>query len=91
MSEPIEDTSLSDGPDAAGAADMPESLANAVAAAAADQAALRSSQLATIFAETGTLASAIPGYRPRAAQEKMSEAVANAIANNDTVIKIGRA
>ncbi|HBD37884.1 MAG TPA: helicase, partial [Cupriavidus sp.] len=86
MSEPIEDTSLSDGPDAAGAADMPESLANAVAAAAADQAALRSSQLATIFAETGTLASAIPGYRPRAAQEKMSEAVANAIADNDTVI-----
>ncbi len=65
---------------------MPESLANAVAAAAADQAALRSSQLATIFAETGTLASAIPGYRPRAAQEKMSEAVANAIADNDTVI-----
>jgi ATP-dependent DNA helicase DinG len=63
-----------------------ESLANAVAAAAADQAALRSSQLATIFAETGTLASAIPGYRPRAAQEKMSEAVANAIADNDTVI-----
>ncbi|AVA33460.1 ATP-dependent DNA helicase DinG [Cupriavidus metallidurans] len=86
MSEPIEDTSLSDGPNVAGAADMPESLANAVAAAAADQAALRSSQLATIFAETGTLASAIPGYRPRAAQEKMSEAVANAIADNDTVI-----
>lgn len=86
MSEPIEDTSLSDGPNVAGAADMPESLANAVAAAAADQAALRSSQLATIFAETGTLASAIPGYRPRAAQEKMSEDVANAIADNDTVI-----
>jgi ATP-dependent DNA helicase DinG len=86
LSEPIEDTSLSDGPNVAGAADMPESLANAVAAAAADQAALRSSQLATIFAETGTLASAIPGYRPRAAQEKMSEAVANAIADNDTVI-----
>nr|WP_315597821.1 ATP-dependent DNA helicase [uncultured Cupriavidus sp.] len=61
-------------------------MGEVVAAASASQAASQSAQLATMFAETGTLATAIPGYRPRAAQQKMAEAVANAISQNDTVI-----
>ena len=44
------------------------------------------SELATIFAETGTLAQGIPGYRPRHAQQQMAEAVAGAIERSDTVI-----
>ncbi|WP_092317183.1 ATP-dependent DNA helicase [Cupriavidus alkaliphilus] len=52
----------------------------------ADAAASRGAELATIFADTGTLAQAIPGYRPRASQHKMAEAVAGAIAQNDAVI-----
>lgn len=55
-------------------------------AAPADAAASRGVELATIFADTGTLAQAIPGYRPRASQHKMAEAVAGAIAQNDAVI-----
>ncbi|WP_265918828.1 ATP-dependent DNA helicase [Cupriavidus nantongensis] len=55
-------------------------------AAQADAAASRGAELATIFADTGTLAQAIPGYRPRASQHKMAEAVAGAIAQNDSVI-----
>ncbi|MES2008850.1 MAG: ATP-dependent DNA helicase [Pseudomonadota bacterium] len=42
--------------------------------------------MATIFAETGTLATGIEGYRPRAAQEQMAAAVAGAIERADTVI-----
>ncbi|MBF6989727.1 ATP-dependent DNA helicase [Cupriavidus sp. IK-TO18] len=57
-----------------------------VAASAMDAAASRSAELGTIFADTGTLAQAIPGYRPRASQHKMADAVAEAIASNDTVI-----
>ncbi|WP_432259917.1 ATP-dependent DNA helicase [Cupriavidus sp. TMH.W2] len=52
----------------------------------ADAGASRGAELATIFADTGTLAQAIPGYRPRASQHKMAEAVADAIAQNDAVI-----
>ncbi|QQX85710.1 ATP-dependent DNA helicase [Cupriavidus necator] len=52
----------------------------------ADDGASRGAELATIFADTGTLAQAIPGYRPRASQHKMAEAVADAIAQNDSVI-----
>ncbi len=44
------------------------------------------SELAKIFADTGTLAQGIPGYRPRDAQQKMAEAVAGAIERSDTVI-----
>jgi len=87
LSDPIEDASPSaDRSEAADVAEAPASLADAVAATAADQAAAMSSQLATMFADTGTLAKAIPGYRPRASQHKMAEAVANAIVENDTVI-----
>ncbi|WP_354685826.1 ATP-dependent DNA helicase [Cupriavidus necator] len=76
--EPSDDVSLSD---ANGAnADAPAH------AAPADAGASRSAELATIFADTGTLAQAIPGYRPRASQHKMAEAVAGAIADSDTVI-----
>ncbi|WP_416050462.1 ATP-dependent DNA helicase [Cupriavidus basilensis] len=49
-------------------------------------AASHAAQLATIFAETGTLATGIEGYRPRAAQEQMAAAVAGAIERADTVI-----
>lgn len=73
------------------AADQPadqqaDTLADALVAASASQAAAQSAQLSQMFAETGTLATAIPGYRPRASQQKMAEAVADAIARNDTVI-----
>nr|WP_211948154.1 ATP-dependent DNA helicase [Cupriavidus yeoncheonensis] len=44
------------------------------------------SELAKIFAETGTLAQGIPGYRPRDSQQQMAEAVAGAIERSDTVI-----
>ncbi len=44
------------------------------------------SELAKIFAETGTLAQGIPGYRPRSSQQQMAEAVAGAIERSDTVI-----
>ncbi|MGY2489345.1 ATP-dependent DNA helicase [Cupriavidus sp. CP313] len=57
-----------------------------VPAAPADDGASRGAELATIFADTGTLAQAIPGYRPRASQHKMAEAVADAIAQSDSVI-----
>lgn len=46
----------------------------------------QSAQLATVFSDTGTLAQAIPGYRPRESQQRMAEAVAGAIERSDTVI-----
>nr|WP_223851474.1 ATP-dependent DNA helicase [Cupriavidus pauculus] len=55
-------------------------------AASAAQLATQAEQLGKIFADTGTLASAIPGYRPRASQKQMAEAVAGAISQHDTVI-----
>ncbi|MDK3022462.1 ATP-dependent DNA helicase [Cupriavidus taiwanensis] len=74
--------SLDDAPDATDATDA----AAPAHAAQADAGASRGAELATIFADTGTLAQAIPGYRPRASQHKMAEAVADAIAQNDSVI-----
>lgn len=74
--------SLDDAPDATDATDG----AAPAHAAQADAGASRGAELATIFADTGTLAQAIPGYRPRASQHKMAEAVADAIAQNDSVI-----
>ncbi|AJG18932.1 ATP-dependent DNA helicase [Cupriavidus basilensis] len=65
--------------------DSPEAPA-ASAAGPAGTAASHAAQLATIFAETGTLATGIEGYRPRAAQEQMAAAVAGAIERADTVI-----
>uniref|UniRef100_UPI00313F37AA ATP-dependent DNA helicase n=1 Tax=unclassified Cupriavidus TaxID=2640874 RepID=UPI00313F37AA len=55
-------------------------------AASVAQLATQAEQLGKIFADTGTLASAIPGYRPRASQKQMAEAVAGAISQHDTVI-----
>ncbi|WP_255503061.1 ATP-dependent DNA helicase [Cupriavidus sp. UME77] len=65
--------------------DSPEATA-ASAAGPAGTAVSHAAQLATIFAETGTLATGIEGYRPRAAQEQMAAAVAGAIERADTVI-----
>jgi len=73
-------TDTSDLPEPAIASETPAEAQ--VAAGGTGQAA----QLATIFADTGTLAQAIPGYRPRAAQKHMAEAVANAIEQSETVI-----
>lgn len=65
---------------------FPPAAAPAPVAASADMQADHAAELATVFSDTGTLAQAIPGYRPRAAQQHMAEAVANAIEQNDTVI-----
>ncbi len=43
-------------------------------------------ELATLFADDGTLAKGIDAYRPRASQLKMAQAVANAIEAADSVI-----
>jgi ATP-dependent DNA helicase DinG len=64
--------------------DLPESPASSDPASGNGSEHAR--QLAAIFADTGTLATAIPGYRPRQAQQHMAQAVANAIEQNDTVI-----
>ncbi|MDF3832418.1 ATP-dependent DNA helicase [Cupriavidus basilensis] len=66
--------------------DTPDVPAASGAGAAGAAAAAHAAELATIFAETGTLAQAIEGYRPRGAQERMAEAVAGAIERSDTVI-----
>lgn len=57
-----------------------------VPASPASSAAEHAAQLATIFADTGTLAQAIPGYRPRGSQQQMAEAVAGAIEQSQSVI-----
>ncbi|WP_225934379.1 ATP-dependent DNA helicase [Cupriavidus sp. EM10] len=85
MPDPTDDL-LSDAAEAPDAHEPAASPGDAVAATSASQAASQAAQLATMFADTGTLATAIPGYRPRASQQKMAEAVASAIAQNDTVI-----
>lgn len=89
MSEPTDDA-LPESAETPSPEALPQddhtSLIEAVAAASANQAATQAAQLATIFADTGTLATGIPGYRPRASQQKMAEAVAGAIAQNDSVI-----
>ncbi|WP_454751793.1 ATP-dependent DNA helicase [Cupriavidus necator] len=76
---------LPDSPELSDAVEVTDAEAPAHAAPA-DATASRGAELGTIFADTGTLAQAIPGYRPRAAQHKMAEAVAGAIAESDTVI-----
>ncbi|CAJ0702609.1 putative ATP-dependent DNA helicase YoaA [Ralstonia holmesii] len=43
-------------------------------------------ELATLFADDGTLAKGIDGYRPRSAQLTMAQAVANAIEAADSII-----
>lgn len=68
------------------AVDVAPDLASELRAASAAQLATQAEQLGKIFADTGTLASAIPGYRPRASQKQMAEAVAGAISQHDTVI-----
>ncbi|MFJ1253762.1 ATP-dependent DNA helicase [Cupriavidus sp. CuC1] len=78
-SDPSDQSATPDTPDA------PETPA-ASAAGPSGTAASHAAQLATIFAETGTLATGIEGYRPRAAQEQMAAAVAGAIERADTVI-----
>ncbi|KAI3594647.1 DinG family ATP-dependent helicase YoaA [Cupriavidus sp. U2] len=85
LPDPTDDL-LSDAAEAPDAHEPAESPGDAVAAASASQAASQAAQLSTMFADTGTLATAIPGYRPRASQLKMAQAVANAIGQNDTVI-----
>ncbi|QOT78494.1 ATP-dependent DNA helicase [Cupriavidus basilensis] len=81
-SDPSDRTATPDTPD------TPDSLEAPAAGAAgpAGTAVSHAAQLATIFAETGTLATGIEGYRPRAAQEQMAAAVAGAIERADTVI-----
>ncbi|NUA27452.1 ATP-dependent DNA helicase [Cupriavidus basilensis] len=81
-------TVTSDPSDHAATPDTPESPEAPAASAAgpAGTATSHAAQLATIFAETGTLATGIEGYRPRAAQEQMAAAVAGAIERADTVI-----
>lgn len=76
---------LPDSPESSEAVSLTDA-GSPVPAAPADDGASRGAELATIFADTGTLAQAIPGYRPRASQHKMAEAVADAIAQNDSVI-----
>ncbi|WP_458764165.1 ATP-dependent DNA helicase [Cupriavidus basilensis] len=78
-SDPSDRTATPDTPDS------PEAPA-ASAAGPTGTAVSHAAQLATIFAETGTLATGIEGYRPRAAQEQMAAAVAGAIERADTVI-----
>ncbi|WP_446718146.1 ATP-dependent DNA helicase [Cupriavidus sp. OTU4054] len=68
------------------AVDVAPDLASELRAASVAQLATQAEQLGKIFADTGTLASAIPGYRPRASQKQMAEAVAGAISQHDTVI-----
>lgn len=81
-------TVTSDPSDQSATPDTPDSPETPAASAAGPSgtAASHAAQLATIFAETGTLATGIEGYRPRAAQEQMAAAVAGAIERADTVI-----
>ncbi|GAB7548640.1 ATP-dependent DNA helicase [Cupriavidus sp. 8B] len=81
-------TVTSDPSDQSATPDTPEAPETPAASAAGPSgtAASHAAQLATIFAETGTLATGIEGYRPRAAQEQMAAAVAGAIERADTVI-----
>ena len=81
-SDPSDRTATPDTPDTPDSPEAPVTSAAGPAGTAVSHAA----QLATIFAETGTLATGIEGYRPRAAQEQMAAAVAGAIERADTVI-----
>ncbi|WP_296223396.1 ATP-dependent DNA helicase [Ralstonia sp. UBA689] len=55
-------------------------------AASAATADAHHAELATLFADDGTLAKGIDSYRPRSSQLKMAQAVANAIEATDSII-----
>lgn len=59
---------------------------DASAPAASPSADAHHAELATLFADDGTLAKGIDGYRPRSAQLTMAQAVANAIEAADSII-----
>ncbi|GCB04541.1 ATP-dependent DNA helicase [Ralstonia sp. SET104] len=77
-------TSLS--PLAEPSADSDADAGDASAPAASVSADAHHAELATLFADEGTLAKGIDGYRPRSAQLTMARAVANAIEAADSVI-----
>jgi ATP-dependent DNA helicase DinG len=77
-------TSLS--PLAEPSADSDADAGDASAPAASVSADAHHAELATLFADEGTLAQGIDGYRPRSAQLTMAQAVANAIEAADSVI-----
>lgn len=63
-----------------------ESDADAGDAPATVPADAHHAELATLFADDGTLAKGIESYRPRASQLTMAQAVANAIEAADSLI-----
>ncbi len=82
---------MSDSPDLISAAEPAPPTATATAqddgaAARAAAKAAHVATLSTVVAPDGTLAQAIPGYRPRDAQASMAQAVAGAIEDSETVI-----
>lgn len=77
-------TSLS--PLAEPSADSDADAGDASAPAASPSADAHHAELATLFADDGTLAKGIDGYRPRSAQLTMAQAVANAIEAADSII-----
>ena len=77
-------TSLS--PLAEPSADSDADAGDASAPAASVPADAHHAELATLFADDGTLAKGIDGYRPRSAQLTMAQAVANAIEAADSII-----
>ncbi|MCO5398654.1 ATP-dependent DNA helicase [Ralstonia soli] len=67
--------------------DEPSTDSDAVDAPAASMPAdVHHAELATLFADDGTLATGIESYRPRASQLTMAQAVANAIEASDSII-----
>lgn len=77
-------TSLS--PLAESSADSDADAGDASAPAASVPADAHHAELSTLFADDGTLAKGIEGYRPRSAQLTMAQAVANAIEAADSII-----
>ncbi|CAJ0697278.1 putative ATP-dependent DNA helicase YoaA [Ralstonia edaphis] len=77
-------TSLS--PLAEPSADSDADAGDTSAPAASLSADAHHAELATLFADDGTLAKGIDGYRPRSAQLTMAQAVANAIEAADSII-----
>lgn len=77
-------TSLS--PLAEPSADSDADAGDASAPAASLPADAHHAELSTLFADDGTLAKGIEGYRPRSAQLTMAQAVANAIEAADSII-----
>ncbi|CAJ0723582.1 MAG: ATP-dependent DNA helicase [Ralstonia sp.] len=77
-------TSLS--PLAEPSADSDAAAGDVSAPAASLPADAHHAELSTLFADDGTLAKGIEGYRPRSAQLTMAQAVANAIEAADSII-----